>query len=330
MPVIPKIPKPAGGTKRCEKCEKILPLSQFSKAHNEFYLDGMIPWCNQCIYETLEEHDWNWEFVDKLCMWSGIPFIVREWERIKEMTIPTETWSTYAKVFNSQDYESLSWGDYYRQYKKLKEVGLIEEEIPMVREQRYTDLRRKWGEDYCDEDLNYLEDLYKGLLNTQNISGALQIDQAQKLCKLSLEIDNRIKAGDKEVDKFMASYDKIIKSAEFTPKNAKNATDFDSFAEVAYWLEKHGKINKFYDGTTRDVIDESLKNIENYNQRLYINEGGIGEEITTRLEALKNANALENNSNVYDIQPEFNTDEYDNDAYIIDGEETEFDPGGDF
>jgi hypothetical protein len=58
---------------------------------------------------------------------------------------------------------------------------------------------------------------------------------------------------------------KIIKDAEFTPKNAKNATDFDSFAEVAYWLEKHGKINKFYDNVTRDVIDEALKNIENYN-----------------------------------------------------------------
>jgi hypothetical protein len=39
----------------------------------------------------------------------------------------------------------------------------------------------------------------------------------------------------------MSSYDKIIKSAEFTPKNAKNATDFDSFAEVAYWLEKRGR-----------------------------------------------------------------------------------------
>jgi len=189
-------------------------------------------------------------------------------------------------------------------------------------------LRRKWGENYDDEELNHLEDLYRGLMNTQNINGALQIDQAQKLCKLSLEIDNRIRAGDKEVDKFMSSYDKIIKSAEFTPKNAKNATDFDSFAEVAYWLEKHGKINKFYDDVTRDVIDESLKNIENYNQRLYVNEGGIGEEISQRLRALNMANNIEQNNGVYDIQPDFNPDEYDNDAYIIDGEEDEFDPGG--
>lgn len=329
MPIIPKIPNPARGqSKQCNCCNRSLPLSQFSKTHNQFYIDGYLPICNDCIADWITTADSNWEFIDKLCMWAGIPFIVKEWERIKEITLPNETWASYAKVFQTQDYESLGWGDYYRQYKKLKEVGLIEEELPEIREQRYRDLRRKWGENYDDEELNHLEDLYKGLLNTQNISGALQIDQAQKLCKLSLEIDNRIRAGDKEVDKFMSSYDKIIKSAEFTPKNTKNATDFDSFAEVAYWLEKHGRINKFYDNVTRDVLDETLKNIENYNQRLYINEGGIGEEITQRLKALNAANELEHES-FYNIQPEFNEDEYDNAAFIID-ENEEFNPEGEF
>ena len=126
----------------------------------------------------------------------------------------------------------------------------------------------------------------------------------------------------------MSSYDKIIKSAEFTPKNTKNATDFDSFAEVAYWLEKHGRINKFYDNVTRDVLDETLKNIENYNQRLYINEGGIGEEITQRLKALNSANELENEA-FYNIQPDFNEDEYDNEAFIVD-ENEDFNPEGEF
>lgn len=327
MPVIPNIPRAVSSTatKRCEKCGRILPLSQFSRAHSEFYLDGFLPWCNDCIAERIDAADGNWEIVDKLCMWAGIPFIVKEWERIKGMTLPVETWPTYAKIFCSEDYVSLGWGDYFRQYKKLKEVGLAEEEMPEIREQRYKDLRRKWGENYDDEELNHLEDLYRGLLNTQNINGALQVDQAQKLCKLSLEIDKRIRAGDKEVDKFMSSYDKIIKSAEFTPKNAKNATDFDSFAEVAYWLEKRGRQNKFYDNVTRDVLDETLKNIEAYNQRLYINEGGIGEAITERLTALRNANALEQES-VYNTQVDFNEDEYSNEAYILDNDE--FNPEG--
>lgn len=328
MPVIPKIPKPVSSStpKRCEKCGRTLPLSQFSRAHSEFYSDGFLPWCNACISERIDAEDGNWEIVDRLCMWAGIPFIVKEWERLRAITLPTETWATYAKIFCSDDYISLGWGDYFRQYKKLKEVGLIEEELPEIREQRYRDLRRKWGENYDDEDLNRLEDLYRGLMNTQNINGALQIDQAQKLCKISLEIDARIRAGDKEVDKFMSSYDKIIKSAEFTPKNAKNATDFDSFAEVAYWLEKRGRQNKFYDNVTRDVLDETLKNIEAYNQRLYVNEGGIGEEITERLNILKNANNMEDT--FYNLQQDFDEDEYANEAYVLDDED-EFDPGGD-
>lgn len=328
MPVIPKIPKPTTVTKRCEKCGRAMPSSQFSIGRSWVFVDGLLPICNECIAEYINAGDGNWERVDKICQWANIPFIVKEWDRVSQITLPSETWAAYAKIFSSQDYDSLGWGDYYRQYKKLKECGLIEEEIPEVRDRRYSDLRRKWGENYDDDELNHLEDLYRGLMNTQNINGALQIDQAQKLCKLSLEIDNRIRAGDKEVDKFMSSYDKIIKSAEFTPKNAKNATDFDSFAEVAYWLEKHGKINKFYDDVTRDVIDEAIKNIENYNQRLYVNEGGIGEEITQRLRALNAANVMEQNNGVYDIQPDFNPDEYDNDAYVIDGENEEFDPGG--
>ena len=327
MPVIPNIPKPtsAVGTKRCEKCGRIIPASQFSRAHSEFYVDGLLPWCNECIAERIDAADGNWEIVDRICMWAGIPFIIKEWERIRAITLPSETWPTYAKIFNSEDYVSLNWGDYFRQYKKLKEVGLIEEEIPEIREQRYKDLRRKWGENYDDDELNQLEDLYNGLLNTQNINGALQIDQAKKLCKISLEIDHRIVAGDKEADKFISSYDKIIKSAEFTPKNAKNATDFDSFAEVAYWLEKRGHVNKFYDDVTRDVIDETIKNIETYNQRLYINEGGIGEEITERLHALSMANQHE--ESIYNVQPEFDPEEYDNELYAAEDEE-DFDPEG--
>ena len=74
---------------------------------------------------------------------------------------------------------------------------------------------------------------------------------------------------------------------------SKNANDFDSIGELALWLEKRGFANQFYDGATRDIIDETLKNMENWVQKLYINEGGIGEEISERIEQLKNTAADE-------------------------------------
>ena len=43
----------------------------------------------------------------------------------------------------------------------------------------------------------------------------------------------------------------------------------------------------------RGIFDETIKNIQAYNQRLYTNESGLGEEITRRIEALERAKKLE-------------------------------------
>ena len=315
MPIEPKIQKKfQPQTKQCALCGMLLSTESFARSHSIFYKDGYIPICHDCATTYLKENDFSWEAIDKLCQWADIPFIVREWERLREINTDEAIWAVYSKVFADSVYQNFGWGSYDKEYRKLREVGLVEEEIPEVREQKYRELRLKWGANYDDQDLNYLESLYKGLLASQNVNGALQIDQAQKICKLSLEIDSRIRSGDKDVDKFLSSYDRLVKTAEFTPKNTKDAVDFDSFAEVAFWLEKRGRQNKFYDNTTRDVIDETLKNIENYNQRLYINEGGIGNEISERLKAL---NGDQEQESIYDTQQDFNLEEYDNAGYTF-------------
>ena len=168
----------------------------------------------------------------------------------------------------------------------------------------------KWGANYQEEDLEYLENLYNGMIATQNINGALQIDQAIKLCKISLEIDNRIREGS-EIDKILSSYDKLVKSAELTPKNVKNAGDFDSVGELYAYLEKTGWVNKYYDNAKKDVIDETIANIQNYNRRLWVNETGMSEDIEKRLAALQHAQELEE-LNTLEI-------EVDEEQYELDG-----------
>ena len=327
MPLKPNIPKQKRSflVKECPICKQQLVEEDFTKTHSIFYPDGVLPICNDCITDYLKESDFSWRAVDKVCQWADIPFIVKEFERLRELNSDDKVWGVYAKVFATEEYQNLGWDSYNSQYLELKKVGLIEDEIPLVREKHFEELRRRWGANYDDDELYYLEDLYKGLLLSQNVSGALSIDQAQKLCKLSLEIDKRIRAGDKDVDKFLSSYDKIVKTADFTPKTAKNATDFDSIGELMLWLEKRGHQNKFYDDTTRDVIDETLKNIEAWNQRLYVNEGGLGDEVTARLQALQN---ISKSDNYYDLQEEsFDMDKYEAEAFKEE-EEEEFEIGG--
>ena len=203
MAILPKIPQKQFLTKKCNNCGATLSTDEFAQTHSPFYLDGYLPICNGCINQILQEHDYSWDIIDRLCQYAGIPFIVKEWTRLEEMNGQAKTWGVYSKVFAQDIYEEFGWSDYNKQYIKLRQAGLLEEEIPLVNEFHLRELRKKWGSNYDEEALNYLEDLYKGLLLTQNVNGALQIDQAQKICKLSFEIDSRIRAGDKDVDKFL-------------------------------------------------------------------------------------------------------------------------------
>lgn len=297
--------------RQCKRCGKEFGPEGFTKTNSPFFVKGYTDICNECLVDYLRKYDFSWEAVDKLCQYLDVPFVPKEFERLHS-EFGDNCFARYADFFKQSEYESLGWGDYFNEFKKLKEAGYLEDELPLIQDKHREELKKKWGFNYSDEELFYLEMLYQGLMTTQNISGALQMDQALKACKISLEIDSRIRGGE-DVDKIMGSYDKLIKIADFTPKNVKNASDFDSIGELVKWLEKRGFKNSFYDGATKDIVDETMANIQAYNRRLYTNEAGIGEQIGERLEGLKNAEQLDS----YDIfKPDEELDEYESEGYV--------------
>ena len=312
--------------KTCSICGGTFGPEGFIKTKSLFYPDGYLPMCADCIKQLLIEHNFDWDLVDKLCRYADIPFIPAEFEKLHESN-GDNVFQVYADVFLSSEFEGLGWKQYYKEFLRLKEKGHIEDELPILKEEKRKQLKEKWGSNYDDEELQYLENLLDGLLQTQNISGALQFDQALKICKISLNLDSKIREG-ADFDKLMGSYDKLVKTAEFTPKNVKNASDFESTGELIKWLEKRGFKSKFYDNVTRDIVDETIKNIQSYNQRLYTNESGIGDEITRRIEALKTIKDLEN---YYDVGKEYDLDEFENDGYeeLMKNEEFVADVSGD-
>lgn len=233
----------------------------------------------------------------------------------------------YCRIFAAAEYEGLHWSDYFKAFSDLRAQGKLEDELPGLSEERRQELKAKWGRNYDDEDLEYLNDLYNGLLSTQNINGKLQMDQAEKLCKISLAINRCILEGcdDKLLSQLLAGYEKLIKTGDFTPKNVKNANDFDTMGELLKWKEKGGWVNNYYDNVPRDVVDETIANMQAFNQRLYTNEAGIGEEISNRLKALQNAEKIEQ-SDTYATGSEIeDLDQYEADGYAALVKEEEFD-----
>lgn len=318
------------GLRICARCHLSLSSAEFIQTRSLFYPEGVVPVCTSCLMKWLDEQTTDtesgapWSAIDKLCQWVDIPFVPNVVVDIQQKN-PQNWLGVYAQLFLKEEYEGLGWDDYFKEFTNLKKAGTIEEELPLIADEKREKLKQRWGRNYDDEALNYLEQLYNGLLNTQNITGALQIDQAIKLCKMSYEIDRRIAGGD-DFDKLLTSYDKLVKAADFTPKNAKNVNDFESVGELFKWAERAGWKNPFYDRVTRDIVDQTIKNIEAYNQRLYTNESGIGEEISNRIEQLQSVERMEH---IYDVSDDtVNLDDYENEGYeeLKSMMEEEFDP----
>lgn len=319
-PQIIKQPRP--NSKRCSRCKCDRSGNDFVPTKSWFYADGLSPVCNICIKEYLIKVDWNWDDIDKLCQMLDIPFLPQEFEDMRagnpqtpdqpQSGLGDEVFSTYAKVLQEEPYEEFGWKDYFERFKELRSLNMLEDELPELHERRVKKMREDWGMNYDEEQLTYLENLYSGLLATQHVAGALQVDQARKVSKISLAIDECIRMGE-DFSKLMQSYDKMIKTADFTPKNVKNENDFDSFGEVAAWLERRGWINEYHDDVSKDIVDEVIHNLQAFNQRLYINESNIGEEIDARIEALKIARQLEDP--IYGSSNLTRADEYENEGY---------------
>lgn len=280
-------------SKKCSKCaiEKTTAhyIAVNSKIHN-----GSLPICRECIGQMIsneKDESKKWNLVNKLCQWADIPFIPEEWDKIY-CTKGKDAFGIYCSIFRSEPYNTLDWNMYNEVYLQLKEEQRLEDAIPTLKEKQMNDLRKKWGMSYDDEQLGYLESLHQGLVTSQNIVGALNEDQALKLCKISLIIEEKIRAG-VDFDKDLRAYDSLAKLSNLTPKNVKEANEFDSFGEVFAYLEKAGWMNKYYDGAVRDEVDNTEKNIKNWLRYLYVNESGVAEEIEERINNLKVAAELE-------------------------------------
>jgi hypothetical protein len=242
MGLMPNIKKKSSFVlKTCSHCGNSSGSESFAPTKSLFYPDGVIPICNDCVEQILVQHNYDWAAVDKVCQLADVPFVPKEWERLKEMT-ETDLFYRYASIFMSAEYEGLGWSDYHQAFLDLKRQNRLEAELPEIADEKRKKLKEKWGGNYDDEALGYLENLFNGLMTTQNVNGSLQIDQALKICKMSYEIDRRIAEGT-DFDKLLSSYDKLVKSAEFTPKNVKNINDLTLLAKPqSIWKNAAGVI----------------------------------------------------------------------------------------
>lgn len=277
--------------RKCTKCGEEKTVAHFIGVNSPLH-NGALPICRECLAKMIQDapKDENWNCVDKLCQWADVPFVPEEWSKIYQGH-GKDAFGIYVSIFRNKPYNTLDWQAYNYTYLKIQEEERVEDALPETKEYLKEKRRQKWGHNYDEEELEYLENLHQGLLNSQNIVGALNEDQALKLCKISLIIEQKIRAGT-DFTKDLKAYDDLSKLANITPKAVKDASEFNSVGEVFAWLEKKGWVNKYYDGAVKDEVDFTIKDIKYWLRYLYVQETGIAEEVEQRIQHLRAAAEL--------------------------------------
>ena len=96
------------------------------------------------LREHLIAQDFSWEAVDKLCQYADLPFVPKEFERLREGQ-QEDVFPLYAAIFMEKEYEGLGWETTSQEFKRLEELSLIEEELPRIEEEKWRKLKEKWG-----------------------------------------------------------------------------------------------------------------------------------------------------------------------------------------
>lgn len=233
------------------------------------------------------------------------------------------------------DFEDVENAKSFKQQKEEERERLLKEaDMPMgyalsndnvldyseeltVEEQRA--LIFKWGKSYSLEDLVRMETLYQETAESFDVTNPSHKDYLKKACKASLHLDKSLDYGDAEgATKYGRLFDLLNKSAQFTAATNKFDKDeyIGSVGELVAICEKEGFIPRYINEENPDIVDKTIKDMNNYIHKLISNEMNLSDLIESSIKMIAIEEARAKQINVEDV-------DYDGDWIIEDEIEDE-------
>jgi hypothetical protein len=163
----------------------------------------------------------------------------------------------------------------------------------------------KWGQNYTFEELISLENLFVNTLNANDVSNPMQKDAIKKACKMSVALDRAISSGDsKEINELSKAYQNFVKTAKIDDLITASSQDvISNVAQLVQYIEDLGFQFEFYDNVDRDIVDKSLKDMQDFIKRLVVDATGLDVVFETINSALKKEDAIKKDAESYEKMP---------------------------
>lgn len=303
-------------TKCCGICSKPKLLQEFvpAGANTIFQKDTLSTVCYDCVCEMIEFNDLD--AVNKLCQFLDIPFLANDWLNLYKGTDnKRKILEDYIKTVRNSEYSNATWKEYTLLWDKARETDAVLSKLPTLSADLFIYLRKKWGsyDDFGVEDYLKMESYEKNTLNYYNFRDEARRDMIRKLALVSVLIDKKLAAGDtREVSTLISSYQSLMKESGIQNAVQNDTETIESLSELIAFLEEHGWLMDYKVTETRDVVDATIRNFQQYVAGLV---SGSGEEITQMYNAKLMEEQAGTSINEEDIESMFEAQEAEDEQF---------------
>lgn len=303
-------------TKCCGICSKPKLLQEFvpAGANTIFQKDTLSTVCYDCVCEMIEFNDLD--AVNKLCQFLDIPFLANDWLSLYKSTDnKRKILEDYIKTVRNSEYSNATWKEYTLLWDKARETDAVLSKLPTLSADLFIYLRKKWGsyDDFGVEDYLKMESYEKNTLNYYNFRDEARRDMIRKLALVSVLIDKKLAAGDtREVSTLISSYQSLMKESGIQNAVQNDTETIESLSELIAFLEEHGWLMDYKVTETRDVVDATIRNFQQYVAGLV---SGSGEEITQMYNAKLMEEQAGTTVNEEDIESMFEAQEAEDEQF---------------
>lgn len=265
----------------CIGCNKIHPKGKFYKSFNSINKNGIYPFCKDFIKKEvyMNGKDINLEKFQDLLSQMDAPFIQEIWD--SSLNDKNETVGMYFKNINMMQYRGMGWkhssfGDDGSIVKDnnitTKEKYLKEEDYILSDSQITPEMLLRWGHNYTNLQISYLENFYQDMHITHTIVTPQHEKALILICKLQLKMDNFLEADDMVgFSKVHGEYQKLLTSSGLRPIDkigGAEASGIRSFSQIFEEIEKEGFIKPAPLKENQDIVDKTIQYIMNYTLKL--------------------------------------------------------------
>lgn len=265
-------------TKRCPRCNK---LGIVVNSNNPLS-PGI---CTDCLAELVSWKDLK--AVDNWCRTYNIPFNPDKWIRMSK-ELEDQTFKEYINVimdeyksdpnYKEQEDNGELWKKVNSIWHRNLEFEELLTEIESIKDGWLKIQQSKWGPQYEFSEYLRLEEITNSTIRSTGTTNPLTIDTIRKLATTSVMIDRAISQGEvKDAAEYSKMYQAFIKSGGFEEMiNVSGSQDvIANIADLCNYLEEKNFNFPFYDGVSRDIVDKTILDQQNWIRKFVVDNAGI-------------------------------------------------------